>query len=183
MDEKLWEFKFEIETSTRYHEQRGATLEYLSKVVKSLSIVGSVLAFMAVADWSKLGVGQFNSELWVAIGAIIVAVVNLFDLVFGFDSGARVHRDLYRRFQKLQEQMMRDERNWHENLNEWRADAQGIRVDEPPTYWAVYARSWNQTIARYGAEQNGYLRQVSLLGSLLRNVWQFSPQSFPAVER
>lgn len=172
--DKLWLLKFGIEASTRYHEARRARLEGYSALVKVISIVGSVLAFVGLS-------GQYPDipyvEVTVAIAVAVVAFVNLLDLVFNVDGRARLHTDLYRRFKYLQEKLSREEDNWNLHLNEWVADAQAIRVDEPPTFYALYVGYFNLAVEKFGADSQ-YKRSITKTQHLLRHFRRYQPQDF-----
>jgi hypothetical protein len=86
----------------------------------------------------------------------------------------RRHETLYQRFKlyrrrstHLQAQIERYSAEPEKHLAEWQAEAQTIRIDEPPTRWAIYAKSWNQTIERHAVERKGYYRQIKWWQNLL----------------
>ena len=138
--------KFEVEVSARYHEYRRAVLETRVTFIRLVSLLGSVLALLAVSNWVE---SQQLTVFCVTIVSVIVGIFNLVDLVFHFDDGARVHMGLYQRFKALQAEMARGQAEADELTPKWEAEAQSIRIDEPPTYWATYALAWNQTTEKY----------------------------------
>jgi hypothetical protein len=178
IDPELWNFKFEIEVSARYHDWRRATLRSLQTFARGATFVGAIFALITAFnpfDWAPHSVTTA-----VALGTTLVAVVNLWELVFGLSGKTLAHIELYRRFMQLQEKIARAGDDWRSHLPGWQADATAIRTDEPPTMWAVYAECWNQGIDRLSLEKPGYYRKVGLWQHLLKNMWQFSPQNFPA---
>ena len=173
-EDRLWELQFSTEVSTRYHDWRRSFLAKLVTAVRAITLAGSILSFVAlfVLDRPTL-------EIVVAVATAIVGGVTLIDLVFKFDDMARLHNDLYRRFKRLQAEITRNEISApDQTVAEWQAEAQVIRVDEPPTFWAVYAMSWNQTADRRRVE-GAHFRHVARWRQALRNVMYFQPEDFP----
>lgn len=179
MDERdFWRLKFGIEVSTRYHDWRRATFETSARFVKVVTLVGAIFTLLTAfnpLDWASLTVAKT-----IGFCSVIIACINLVDLIWDFNGMALRHTELYRRFKELQEKIARGGADWKAHHAEWEADAQAVRRDEPPTMWAVYAMCWNQTLDRHQAEQKGYLRPVSRWQHELRNVRQYRPQDFPA---
>lgn len=178
MDEELWDLKFGIEVSARYHDWRRGTFEGAARLVRAVTLAGAIVTLLTAFNplqFSSLAVMRL-----IAVVAVIMACINLVDLAWDFNGMALRHTELYRRFKELQEKVARGAANWQQQIGDWDAEAQAIRRDEPPTMWAIYATCWNQTIVRYEAERRGYLRPVSRLQFWLRNVRQFRPQDFPA---
>jgi hypothetical protein len=178
IDPVFWNFKFETEVSALYHDWRRATLGTLQTFARGATFVGAIFALITAFnpfDWAPHYV-----TVAVASGTTLVAIVNLWELVFGLSERTLTHIELYRRFMELQEKIARGEANWRNELAGWRADAASIRINEPPTMWAIYAECWNQIMDRLTLEKPGYYRKVGWWPHLLRNIWQFSPQNFPA---
>jgi hypothetical protein len=178
MDDQLWRIKFAVEVSTRYHDWRRGTFEGLARFVKLVTLIGAI--FTLLTAFNPLDLSSPTVTKSIAIASIVVACINLVDLVWDFGGMALKHTELYRRFKELQERIVRGGSEWQSHVAEWEGDSQLIRRDEPPTMWAVYAMCWNQTIGRYQVEQRGYLRPVSSLRTVFRNIFQFRPQDFPA---
>ena len=165
--------KFAIEVAARYHEFRRATLEWWVAMIRLVSLVGSIGSLLAVSWWvesSDLMIG------FVATASVLVGVVNLVDLVFKFDLNAQVHTSLYQRFKALQGTIARNQLEWERYLPEWQAEAQLIRIDEPATYWAIYALAWNQTAERHRLFDQR--RPIEWYQRLLGNVRHFRPGEF-----
>jgi hypothetical protein len=177
-DSELWELKFGVEVSTLYHDWRRATLETTIRLVKGITFVGAI--FSLVTAFNPFHWDDFTATWVIAASSIVIACVNLLDLVANLDGRALLHEDLARRFKEVQQRMARHRKEWESRLPEWDADIQAIRADEPPTLWAVYAMCWNQTIGKHRTETRGYLRPVPWWRSWLRNIVQFRPQDFPA---
>jgi hypothetical protein len=178
IDLELWNFKFEIEVSARYHDWRRATLGSMQTLARAATFVGAIVALITAFnpfDWAPHYV-----TVAVATGTALVAIVNLAELVFGLSEKTLKHIELYRRFMQLQEKIARAGANWPSDLPKWQADAIAIRIDEPPTMWAVYAECWNQTMDRLSLDRPSHYRKVEWWQRLLGNTLQFSPQNFPA---
>lgn len=177
-DDRLWKLKFAVEVSTRYHDWRRATLERYAAAVKVISIFGAFLTFAAVTDWFNVVFGyQVSSLLLISIFSVLIAAINILDLVFNTDGKARLHTELYRRFKALQEIMAREQDKWPERISEWEADSQAIRIDEPPVKWAIYFMCWNQTLIRHDLGSSE-LYEITRWQKLLRNFRDFRPQDF-----
>ncbi len=167
--------KFYVEVSARNHDYRRSALEWCMTLIRLISLLGSIASLLAVSVWVK---SSDRMVLSVAIASILVGVANLFDLVFQFDSKARIHTSLYQRFKALQGEIAKDQLEWQKFLPEWQAEAQSIRINEPPTYWAVYTRAWNQTAERY--RMFGHKHQIRWYQSLglVSNLLHFRPDQF-----
>jgi hypothetical protein len=119
---------------------------------------------------------------WIVGGvAVIIALINLWELNSHLGETALKHTELYRRFMAVQEKMAKEPDVWKERLPDWESEVIKIRADEPPIMWAVYAEAWNQVIDRNVLQKKGYYRPVRWWQHQLRNVIQFNPQAFPAV--
>jgi hypothetical protein len=165
--------KFNLEVSARYHDYRRAILETRVTVVRMLSLVGSILSLLAVSNWVESETIMVQA---VASLSAIVGIANLIDLVFRFDAGARVHTSLFQRFKALLAEMARRQVDWEKLVPGWEAEAQVIRSDEPPTFWALYALAWNQTLEKY--DVNTHRRPLSWWQKLASNWKHFRPDQF-----
>jgi hypothetical protein len=178
METDLWDAKFGIEVSARYHDWRRGTVLSRVRFAKACTFVGAIVTLLI----------SINPESWapgpvlrvIGVLAAIIAIIGLWDLVARMDEAYLQHTDLYRRFAMLQAKMAKAKESAGELLPDWEAEAALIRKDEPPTMWAVYAACWNQTVERYhGKDGEVYLRKVGWVRNLLRNELQFRPQDFP----
>lgn len=183
IEERLWDLEFQIEVSTRYRDWRRAFIGAVNRWVKALSIADALLAFVALIDWGAGAVGAFVHAYGVPIAAAVVAVVNIFGLAFGFDSLEREHTELYRRFREMQERIARDRARPGEMIDAWLGDVMAIRHDEPPTYWALYAMSWNQSIERHAISRPDHMRAVGFWSQLCSNIVKFGPAGFPLASK
>jgi hypothetical protein len=175
IDDKLWRIEFGVEVSTLYHDWRRSSLGTLVNIVRTVALISAVISLSAgFVNGPRIGTV-------VAIAGALAAIVLLADLVFQFDSRARTHDDLYRRFKALQADIARHSAEAEKYLTEWEARAQEIRVDEPPVYWSVYAACWNQVAERIRAGKE-YVRSIprwkSWAGKYL--FVHFRPSDFPA---
>ena len=170
-------FNFETEVSARYHDYRRGTLERYVSLIRLTSLLGSIVAFIAVSIFVE---GDARNTLIIELATILIGTVNLFDLVFGVDARARRHEQLYQRFKELQIKMLRKQTEWAKYLPEWQIEAKGIHVDEPATYWAVYNSAWNQMIERYRLDESNK-RVVSRWQKLTKNIRHYNPEDFKPV--
>jgi hypothetical protein len=180
MNEDYWELKFSVEVSTLYHDWRRSSLWATVRWVRIITLASAVIAL--VTAFSPPHLDRLASII-VAVVSILIAVVTLLDLVENFSGGAHRHEELYRRFKRLQVEMERYSAEADRHLEEWHAEAQSVRVDEPPTLWAVYARCWNQAIEHHATERRGYYRQIASWRAMLGWLISFNPQDFPAISR
>jgi uncharacterized membrane protein len=165
--------KFEIDVSTRYHEYRRAWLESIVTIIRLVSLLGSIVALLALSNWVESRDAAITT---VVIATAFIGIVNLVDLVFHVDASARDHTTLYQRFKALQAKMTRHQIDWESAGPEVDAEAQEIRIDEPPTYYATYARAWNQTLEKYNESQ--HKRPLSWWQSVVGNLIRFRPDKF-----
>ncbi len=180
MADRFWNLEFGLEVSARYHDWRRASLGRVVTIIRGVTLVGAVLAFLSLTDWFSSPGGYGGT---VAAGAsVLIAIVTLVDLVFNLNGRALSHESLYRRFVNLQAEMKAHQSNWEPQIDKWEATATEIRRDEPPTLWYVYAKSWNQGIEKHGAQRVGYFREIKLHHRLFGWLFSFDPTSFPPLE-
>jgi hypothetical protein len=169
-EDELWRVEFGVEVSTLYHDWRRRALGTVVNIVRVIALISAVIslgsAFIAV------------TYSGVAIAGAAATVVTLIDLIFQFDSRARLHDDLYRRFKSLQADIARHRAEAERYISEWDAKSQEIRVDEPPVYWS--AACWNQAAERRRAPKE-YIRSISLRRVLAGKylLFHFRPNDFP----
>jgi hypothetical protein len=177
MDTDYWELKFSVEVSAMYHDWRRGSLWFFVQFVKAVTLAGVIATLLTAFIATELN--TTTTGIIAGVSAAI-GIVTLMDLIWNFSARAQLHDQLYQRFKALQAELERLSRNT-ESWPELSAKAQAIRVDEPPTLWAIYAQCWNQAIEHHAAEHRGYYRKIAgwrrALGSMLR----FGPQDFPAV--
>lgn len=177
MDTDYWDLKFSVEVSAMYHDWRRGSLWFLVQSVKAITLAGVVATLLTAFIATSL-----NAATTGVIASIssVIGIITLMDLIWNFSARAQLHDQLYQRFKALQAEIERSSKT-PEVWPELSAKAQAIRVDEPPTLWAIYAQCWNQAIEHHAAERRGYYRKIAgwrrALGSLVR----FDPQDFPAV--
>jgi hypothetical protein len=177
---EFWELRFSVEVSARYHDWRRATMLTIIRMIRGITFFSAIIT-LATA-FNPVHMSSSAGAYLVAMLATLIACVNLLDLIADFSGAAERHEVLYKRFQSLLAEISRHEPEWEKYVSEWRAEAQSIRVDEPPTLWVIYARSWNQTIERHGAERKGYYRRITWVQGLFGWLIHFSPQDFPAID-
>ena len=165
--------KFYIEVSARYHDYRRSTLGLCVTWIRLLSLTGAIASLFAVSTWVE---SSGRAVMLVTVASIVIGIVNLLDLVFQVNSSARIHASLYQRFKALQEEIARKQREWQTLLPEWQAEAQSIRIDEPPTYWAIYTRAWNQTAEKY--RKFDHKHNLNFYQKVFGNVMHFRPDEF-----
>jgi hypothetical protein len=174
MEPNFWELKFGVEVSAMYHDWRRSTIISLIRFAKAATFFGAI-ATLITAIWEPP-----QTKLLLTGLAVLIAVVNLWELKSGWDELALEHTELYRRFSELLARMVQPLNPTPEMLHEWAAVAAMIRKDEPPTLWGVYTVCWNQVMERhYGKEATRYYRKMDRLHYLLRNIVQFQPADFP----
>ena len=171
---KLDTLKFDVEVSTWYHEFRRGLFSTMVSCVRAISLVGSIIALFAISGWVEAGPTRVAI---VAIVAVVIGIVNLFDLVFQFDYLAREHSSLYQRFKMLQVKIIRSQMDWRRWIDEWESEAQDIRVNEPPTYWALYNICRNMILQKYKKEL-GNVRVVTPRQRMLRHFKHYQPDDF-----
>lgn len=179
-DQEFWELRFSVEVSALYHNRRRSTLWTVVRVTRMITLGGAIIALLTA--FNPLSFNSWLTLLIVGIVSVLIAIASLLDLVENFSGRAQIHEELYKRFKELQARIERSSNEPEKNLPELRAEAQAIRVDEPPVLWVIYARCWNQAIEHHQAERAGYYRKISWWRGLLGGLIQFDPRNFPAVQ-
>ena len=166
---KLWDLRFTVEVAARYHDWRRGTFGTYVNIVRAVTLGGAVLAFLA------FNITNQHTALIVNIMTAAIAVVSLFDLVFGFDAIARKHDELYRRCKDLEAAIAK--RKEGDDVADLESEAKMLWRDEPPIYWAIYAACWNQIADKY---QSGidFKKKVGFFKRLVGSFIQFTPQDF-----
>jgi hypothetical protein len=173
-DDRLYNLEFGVEVSTLYHEWRRATFEGWAVFIRVIALTGSVVALVSFFALDE------KLLYAVAIASAFVAIVTLVDLAFRIDYKARLHTDLYQRFKRLQVAIALHRSDWQSHFDEWNAEAQMVRVDEPPVFWAIYMDSWNQALQKRRVDPTN-LRRVTLFQRIWGRIYNFRPQDFPLV--
>jgi hypothetical protein len=164
---ELWQLKFGVEVSGRYHEWRRDTMESNSRNTRAATFAGSIVTLATALSSSNPGA--------IASLAIIIAVANLWELIAGWPRAVCVHTEPHRRFAELQAKVLKVVEPDPLQIADWEAEAALIRRDEPPTMWAVYAMCWNQTIARHETQEKGYYRDILCWQHAFANLLHFTP--------
>lgn len=176
--EEFWKLKFGVEVSARYHEWRHGTMVAAQRFARTVTLIGAVATLLTALN--PVGLASHTVERAVIVLSVIVACINLWELVSHLDEHALLHKELYRRFMALQSEMARLADQSEAHIRQWEGEVAIIRADEPPTMWAVYAMCWNQTAGRhYEAELPSHMRKVGPIFYFLRNIVQFRPDDFP----
>jgi hypothetical protein len=166
-------FKFELEVSARYFDYRRASLGFRVTIVRLVSLLGSILSLLAVSYF----VESVEKMVWaIAWLSALVGIANLIDLVFQFDANARLGTSFFQRYKALLGEMAQHQVEWELRRAEWEAEVQAIRSDEPPTYWALYAIAWNQTLEKYDVKSSA--RQLKWWQRVSANWLHFRPDQF-----
>jgi hypothetical protein len=165
--------KFQLEVSARYFDYRRASLGFRVTVVRLVSLLGSILSLLAVSYFVESAEKMTFAVLWLSV---IIGVANLVDLVFHFDADARASTSFFQRYKALLGDMARHQADWDTRHPEWEAETQSIRSDEPPTYWALYAIAWNQTLEKYDVSSSK--RPLKWWQRIGAKWFQFRPDQF-----
>lgn len=190
IDDRLWDVEFTTEVSARYHNWRCGYYATLIRSVRLITIGGALIAILvAFLTWVSLNDAAVDQSATVrnflivaALVSGVIGVVNILAIFLELDAKALKHESLYRRFCELQERMARERVRAAELLDGWRADLKAIHRDEPETYWALYAMSWNQSVERHRIERREHGRYVEPWKRLLAKFVKFSPAGFPPAE-
>jgi hypothetical protein len=166
-------FKFELEVSARYFDYRRASLGFRVTCVRLISLLGSILSLLAVSYFVESVDKMALAVLWLSA---LVGIANLIDLVFQFDANARASTSFFQRYKALLGEMAQHQVEWDSRHAEWEAEVQAIRSDEPPTYWALYAIAWNQTLEKYDVRSSA--RPLTWWQRISANWFHFRPDQF-----
>ncbi len=148
LDETLWNLRFGVRRSVRYHRRRRGFYEAWHTLSSGLSVL---LATSVVLSLLKQA-----GELTVATPAVIVAIVSTFDLIVGTTRKAQTHADLGRRFAELEKAMNSEPNPSPEQVADWRNSRLDIEADEPSQLRVVSVLSHNELCRAIGRDQEVY---------------------------
>ncbi|HXR92482.1 MAG TPA: hypothetical protein VN750_19595 [Steroidobacteraceae bacterium] len=137
MADELHNQLFAIRRSVRYHDRRTGFFERLHRSTNVITILLAGVALMELA-----GKGP---PLLIKILAVIGAVLGSADLIIGFSRHADLHRDLKRRFVRLERQI--DDKSDPHDIRRKRLD---IEAEEPPIYRVLDLLCHNEMCAAAG---------------------------------
>jgi hypothetical protein len=167
--------KFELEVSARYFDYRRSSLGVRVTIVRLISLLGSILSLLAISYFIESKEKMATVVLWISV---FIGLANLVDLVFQFDADARASTSFFQRYKALLGEMARHQSEWGSRHAEWEAETQAIRSEEPPTYWALYAIAWNQTLEKHDLSSSK--RPLRWWQHLSANWFHFRPDQFKA---
>ena len=121
---ELWNLRWGVETSARYHDWRRSRLWSIVQTVRRITLGGAIVVLVTALNPDLLGTGLVS--VIVAIASVLIAVVSLLDLVRNFSGSALRHEELYRRFKELQADIERCGFEPDKHMAEWEAKAQTI---------------------------------------------------------
>jgi hypothetical protein len=170
-DRGTWRLLFTVEVAAVYHDWRRGALGTWVAIVRAAALSGSIISFIAINTLDQ------HVVFVISVVSAITGAIVLIDLVFGTDQHARDHDALFRRCKELQAKILEGKTP----LPELNAEAQRIWGDEPPILWAIYAKCWNQIVARHESEAL-YKKRVGFWTGVFGNFMQFSPQDFESAQ-
>jgi len=122
-EDEAWEAGFRLGVSRRYNARLAAHYAGLANFATVASLIGGSVAFA-----NALG-GLSGAAL---SASVVVTAASAFSLVFRWSDKARAHTDLYRRYTRLQERLVRaGEQPAPDIIRDIRADLLSIEEDEP----------------------------------------------------
>ena len=154
-DEQTNDTLFGVRRSVRYHDRRIAHYERLHRLTSVTTILLAGVIFMELSG--------ANSPTWIKWLAAVGALLGAGELVVGFARHADLHRDLKRRFVRLEIQMLKSPDN-----TEAECMRLEIEADEPPIYSALDLLCHNELCAAQGADRK-YLAKLTPWQSITAN--------------
>jgi hypothetical protein len=170
-DRGIWDLLFTVEVAAVYHDWRRGALGTWVVIVRAAALLGAIISLIAINALDE------HVVFVISVVSAITGAIVLTDLVFGTDQRARDHDALFRRCKELQARIL----DGRTPLPELKAEAQRIWGDEPPILWAIYAKCWNQIVARHESEAR-YKKRVGFWASTFGSFMQFSPQDFESAQ-
>lgn len=116
---------FRVQRAARYHRRRMRLFDRVGKWASGLSVV-----FSSAAMASLLPAESYDTLA--ALAALVVVIVQTFDLTIGSSKAAREHSELARRYVALEAQMVQLEAHSPKALAAFEAKRLMIEADEPP---------------------------------------------------
>lgn len=143
----LWNTWWNVQRSIRYHSYRQAFFEGYSRLVAGLNIVLSSAAGASLMKTVEKSDTGFATGL-----LILLALINTFDLVYGFSKRAWHHRELRNKFIEIEKRFLAGRR--HDvvpkgELNKIEEEILSIEVDEPPIYRNLDIFCYNEMVKAY----------------------------------
>lgn len=120
--DQIWDLRYRIGYSIRYHRDRERVLDMLDKSAKAIAVIGGAATISKVIDRVE------DLQLWV--GATI-SITSMLSLVFSLSQRARLHYDLARRLGDLDAKIVACEPT-PDLMRVFEAEYAGIQRDEPP---------------------------------------------------
>lgn len=137
IDDKIYDLKFYLQRSIRYHMRRAA---FFMKWQRVTSFIGVVFGSAAVATF----IGEVPEQI-TAVFALMVTVASALDLVVGTGQSAWLHNDLRKRFLEL-EGIIASRAADIELIADINHQIRRIEADEPPAREILNLLVRNDTI-------------------------------------
>lgn len=161
IDDKAWGLRFRIGASRRYTSRRAA---FYGRLDNGATVVSLIAASAAFGD--LLG-QQFGLALY---ASVLVAAASACSLAFRWSDKARLQTDLYRRYTRLHERLVRGGA-----LAEIEADYVMTEADEPATMNVLMAICHNEEVTATGADPAAK-RRLRWWQGLAANVCSLPPR-------
>lgn len=120
--DRLWDVRFRIGYSVRYHRDRERMLDLLDKGAKAIAVIGGTATVTTLINKVP------ELVLWVGVAITVSSVLSL---VFDLARRARVHNDAARKLLDLEARIARVPQPGLDQIAEFEADLAVIERDEP----------------------------------------------------
>lgn len=162
-----WEgLKTDIRRSIRYHMRRVGFFERMHNISSFVSVMfGSAAVFSILKE--------FDTTFSAAIAGFVAAVAAV-DLVWGTSSKARLHHDLARRFNELEQRMVLEDEVSSDKWRNCYRERLSIEADEPPVLRVLDCLCHNEIARSMGLDNQ--VVEVSWYQQLFSNFVDLWPE-------
>jgi hypothetical protein len=158
---------YHAELSSLYHRKRERFFALFDRGSKAFALIAGTAAFSSLLETAEAK----------SYAGLVVALVTIPGLVFGWADKARLHSDLAQKFTQIQAEIAQaGERDFTEQqLNEWSAKLRLIEATEPPALSALVKHCQNQLAAASGEKDK--ITSLSWSERWLGQIFDISPKS------
>lgn len=169
LGEARFRLHFGVSRSCRYHHRRMGFLDGVSRWSGGLAMLASSSAFVSLVS------GETRLPIYLAAVAAVCSAVDVF---FGAGTGARDHRDLYRRFVDLDKKVRALPVPCTEaQLAECTGDRLEIERDEPAVFRALDMVCHNEECTSRDCDED-QLASLSWRHRLLCHLYRFNTSTY-----
>jgi hypothetical protein len=163
-DSKVFDLLFAVRRSIRYHGRRAAWFDDLHRVTNVMAILISGVVLVEIGGGTVPG--------FIAVVAVVCAILAAFDMVLGYARQANAHRGLRDRFCELESKII--SAGSADSLPTWLVERSQIERDEPAPYRALDLLCHNETARSIGCTDPNDFTSITLWQRITCHLWRWS---------